>query len=81
MLSSDGLTDPNVDQKTSKLISMFPLSWATVGSDWRWHETVGSEGDDSLRSPRCKIDQKERGKKIKDPSEGIFPISYMFHKS
>ena len=80
MLSSDGLTDLDVGQKTSKLISMFPLSWATVANEWRWHEIMDSEGDDSLRSRRCKVDQKERGRNIKDPSESTIPISRMFRK-
>lgn len=81
MLSSDGLTDPDVDQETSKLVSMFPLSWATVAKERGWHEIVGSEGDDSLRNRKCKVNQQERGRNITDPSEGIIPISCMFRKS
>lgn len=81
MSSSDGLTDPDVDQGTSNLISMFPLSWATVASGWRWHEIVGSVGDDSLQGERCKVDQEARGRNIKDPSEGITPTSCIFRKS
>jgi len=79
--SSDGLTDPYVDQGTSKLISMFPLSWATVASRWRWQEIVGSVGDDSLRGRGYKVDQEARGRNIRDQSEGIIPTSCMFRKS
>ena len=82
MSSSDGLTDPGVDQETSNLISMFPLSWATVTSGWRWHEIVGSVGDDSLRERTCKVDQKARGRNIKNQSEDtIPPTSCMFRRS
>ena len=78
MSSSDGLTDPVVDRKASKLLSMFPLSWATVDGKWSWCKTMDSDGDDSLQSRGCKVDHGESRRNIKDPSKKIIPISCIF---
>ena len=81
MTCSGGLTDPAVDHKAGKLLSMFPLSWTTGGHERRWYNTMDSDGDESLRSRGCKVDHEESRRNVNDPGKKIVPNSHIFSKS